>query len=120
MPYLRAPLLALALLLAAPLTAAAQTTIIAGQTPLYFDHDGLDTTGFELCVDTLTACTPITATRMGTTNVWTFIAPATLVRGDRVLRVRAVGPGGTSDPSDVVTFRAVVKPGKPGVVRTTQ
>jgi hypothetical protein len=119
MQTLRTSIVAVALALA-PVAAFAQAQVVGGQTVLMFDHDGLDTTGYELCVDTLTACTPITVTQVGTTNVRTFVAPVTLLRGDRVLRVRALGPGGTSDPGDAATFRVYVKPGKPGNVRVSE
>lgn len=91
--------------------------VVAGVSVMNFDHDGLDTSSYELCIDALTACTIIVTTRVGTTDVVSFVLPASVPRGDRILRVRAIGPAGTSDPSDVVTFRAYVKPAKPGVIR---
>ncbi len=113
--------LLLPLLMLAPMTVQAQTRVVAGQTVMAFDHDGADTTGYDLCIDTVsqTTCQPITVNRVGTTNVYTFILPPTVPRGDRVLHVRALWIGGASDPSDATTFRAVVRPNKPGSVRAS-
>lgn len=116
----------LALLALAGTTVGAQgQAVIAGQTTMTFDHVPGDTTGYELCVDTVTeaTCQPITvspalpAEGSDAEMAFSFVVPAGVPRGARVLRVRAVWPGGVSGASAVATFRAVVQPGAPGPVR---
>lgn len=122
MQTIRTPLLAMALLALAPLTAAAQTKVIAGTTTMSFDHDAAsatDTDRYELCVDGATTCTPLTVARVGTTDEYRFTLPASVPRGTRNLVVRAVWLGGAV-PGDAVSFRAVVAPGKPSPVRAGQ
>lgn len=118
MPTLRTSLLAVALLVLATLSAHAQTeTVIPGKTVLAFDHDGLDTSRYELCIGA--ACTPIVPApaKDASANIFRFTAPVGLPRGPQVLAVRAAGEAGVSAPSDPVTFRVVVVPGKPGPLR---
>lgn len=120
MHTLRLPLLALVLLAAllSPLTASAQTAAVTpGQSVLAFDHDGVDTVRYELCVGP--TCTPIVPSpaKDGSANVFRFTTPASLPRGPQTLTVRAVGEAGVSAPSEPVTFRVVVVPAVPGPLR---
>lgn len=115
---IRAAVLA-AVFLALPALAQAQDAkVIPGMTVLAFDHDDADiTTGYQLCVGA--TCAPLSPAPVkdASANVFRFTAPASLPRGPQVLTVRAVGEAGVSAPSEAVTFRVLVVPGKPGPLR---
>ena len=103
---------------------------VVGGSALYFDHstqDYDDTERYELCVDTVTdaSCTAVGAvlasagTGENGTNVYRFTLPTSVARGNRLLRVRAVGrlDAGTSDPSNALAVRVIGKPGPPLLLR---
>lgn len=123
MTTLRTTIAAALLVGLSPLAANAQSppVVIAGQSRMAFDHDAAsaaDSTGYELCVDNSTTCSPLTVAPLSLIpGSYGFTLPANVPRGDRVLRVRALWSGGVSDPSDTLTFRVSVKPGKPTSVR---
>jgi hypothetical protein len=122
MQTLRLTVFTLVLLALASVGAHAQAVVIAGQSTMGFDHVAADTTGYELCVDTLDigACQPITvqpAPSGDTLRLYTFTLPSGITRGTRVLRVRPLWAGGRGAAGDVATFRAVVEPGPAGPVR---
>lgn len=103
--------------LAAVLTghaALAQPTPVLPTSQLAFDHDAIDTDTYELRVDAgafgVVAVTPDGA------GVFTLAMPA-LTPGAHELSVRACGPAGCSDPSNVLTVRLVVVPSPPGRLR---
>jgi hypothetical protein len=110
MPHLRVAILTGALL-AISTVAPGQTSVGAG-TILAFDHDpesAAETDHYELCVDGITMCMPIVATRIGTSDEYRFPLP-TLTRGKHTLAVRAVGYVSVSAPSNAISVRVVAKP----------
>ena len=126
MHTLRAPLLALALLVLAPLSASAQTAVMTGTT-FVFDHDAqsaADTARYELCVDTVTdaTCATVGVVRVGTSDTYQFTLPGTVPRGNHGLAVRAVGllTTGASGPSNTVLARVVGQPQPPTGLRTQE
>lgn len=122
MQILRTSLLACVLLAFAPLTAHAQQAI-AGST-FYFDHDGVDTEKYQLCVDAVTdtACQDIGVTKVGTSQTYSFTLPAWVPRGNRALSVRAIGllDTGPSGPSNTLAVRVIGKPTPPVNMRQTE
>lgn len=117
MQTLRFSLLALALLVLAPLRAKAQ--VIAG-TALFFDHSTEEQTyvqNYQLCVGT--DCRDIGVTRVGTTVTLTATVPAWVPRGRSDYTVRAVWKTPLTGTSEASNALSLVVVGKPERLRTT-
>ena len=108
-------MLALLALLLAPVAAAAQPTPVLPTSQLAWDHDGVDTDGYELQVDggdwTAVATSP------GEGPGVFIAAMPSLTPGSHTLAVRACGLAGCSEGSEVLTVRLVVVPTRPGNLR---
>lgn len=110
-------ILALVALLLAPVSAVAQPVPATPTSQLAFDHDGVDTAGYELQVDG-GAWTPVGVT-VQQTGVRVMNLPA-LTPGPHTLAVRACGPGGCSGPSNALEVQLVVVPSVPTQLRLVQ
>ena len=122
MQTLRLAVLTLVLLALAAVSAHAQ--VVAGSS-FFFDHDGLDTTKYQLCVDATATnveavCLDVPTARVGTSNSYTFTLPAWVAKGNRRFAVRAVGDAGVSDLSNELGLRVIGKPSPATNLRTTQ
>jgi hypothetical protein len=111
---MRTLITALALVLAISVPSFAQTTVpspIPPTTRIAFDHDGLNTTGYKLKVDTgeptIVATTPLA----GSPGSLTIAFPA-LTPGVHELTVSAFNADGEA-ASDIFTVRVTVVPAKP-------
>jgi hypothetical protein len=76
---------------------------------LKFEHDGLNTTRYEVCVDAL-PCTTIATTNTATTYFSPFPA---VTPGQHTATVRACNPDICSDPSNQIEFKFVALPNAP-------
>ena len=107
-------ILALLALLLAPVSVQAQPVPATPTSQLAFDHDGVDTSGYELQVDG-GAWAPVGVT-VQQTGVRVMNLPA-LTPGPHTLAVRACGPGGCSGPSNTLDVQLVVVPSVPTQLR---
>jgi hypothetical protein len=81
---------------------------------LQFDHNFLNTTRYEVCVDTLPCVELVTTTP--TAGVREAPFPA-VTPGEHSASVRACNPDICSDNSNVITFKFVAIPDTPGNLR---
>jgi hypothetical protein len=111
-------ILALCLLLVAPILAQ-NATLTTGQTfTLSADHDGVNTTAYRVYVDDAQVGPDIPVSALANGTVTTSPLPA-LAEGTHAVRLAAVGPGGEtkSDPLSIVV--TLPPPSKPTNLRIT-
>lgn len=116
-------LCALGFVLLAALPASAQTTcsvncVLTAGVPFTAaaTHDGLNTTGYRVYIDTVKvgADLPLTALQSGTVTFGPFVAPA---RGTHTIQLSAFNPD-IETKGDLFTFTTVLPaPAKPGPLR---